>query len=123
MRLLRTTSIKDSVSSTSNRVLALLAAALLSLMTLASVHAGAPEPAAPPASPTELPGASHGLVLAQEYPAPPFYLLLPHDYPYPLIRTCYTSAGICAIPFTIQPGTPCYCEASSGVRVDGVCTK
>jgi len=63
------------------------------------------------------------LILAQEFPTPPFYQLLPHEYPYPLIRTCYTHAGICVIPFTIQPGTPCYCEASNGVRVSGVCTK
>lgn len=72
---------------------------------------------------TQLQQGSDRLMLAQEYPAPPFYELLPHDYPYPLIRTCYTYAGICLIPFTIRPGAPCYCEASNGVRVEGVCTK
>jgi hypothetical protein len=62
-------------------------------------------------------------ILAQEFPSPPLYQLLPHDYPYPLIRICYTYVGICLIPFTIQPGTPCECVASNGARVSGVCTK
>jgi hypothetical protein len=62
-------------------------------------------------------------LLTQQYPSPPLYQLLPHDYPYPLIRTCWTEWGICLIPFTIEPGAPCYCQAPNGARVSGVCTK
>ena len=58
----------------------------------------------------------------QEVPAPPFYYLLPADYPYSLIRVCSTQWGICAIPVTVQPGTPCQCLASNGAWVPGVCT-
>ena len=46
-------------------------------------------------------------VAAQQYPSPPFYQLLPPDYPYPLVRVCSTQWGICAIPAGIVPGTPC----------------
>ena len=82
-----------------------------------------PRPSDPRTAPMQVQQDPAHPILAQEFPAPPFYQLLPHHYPYPLIRTCYTYAGICVIPFTIQPGTPCYCEASNGVRVSGVCTK
>ena len=58
----------------------------------------------------------------QELPAPRFYQLLPPDYPYPLIRVCATQWGICAIPVTVRPGTPCQCVAANGTWVPGVCT-
>jgi hypothetical protein len=60
---------------------------------------------------------------AQQCPAPPFYALLPHTYPCSLIRTCSTEWGICAIPFTVQPGTPCSCQAPNGIWVKGVCVR
>jgi hypothetical protein len=60
---------------------------------------------------------------AQETPAPQFYQLLPPDYPYPLIRVCSTQWGVCAIPATIMPGTPCSCQTSSGAWVPGVCVR
>jgi hypothetical protein len=59
---------------------------------------------------------------AQEVPAPPYYALLPANYPYPLIRVCYTPAGICAVPHTIMPGRPCACQRPDGTWVQGVCT-
>jgi hypothetical protein len=52
--------------------------------------------------------------------APPFYALLPPDYPGPLIRVCHTQYGICLIPFTIQPGMPCQCVAADGTWVPGL---
>lgn len=58
---------------------------------------------------------------AQQAPAPPFYQLLPADYPYGLIRVCSTQWGICAIPGHIAPGTPCHCRAANGQWVPGVC--
>jgi len=51
---------------------------------------------------------------------PPLYALLPSDYPGPLIRVCHTESGICLIPFTIQPGTPCACVAANGTWVPGI---
>lgn len=51
---------------------------------------------------------------------PPFYALLPFDYPGPLIRVCHTEDGICLIPSTIEPGAPCECVAAAGTRVPGV---
>ena len=60
---------------------------------------------------------------AQPCPPPPFYALLPHTYPCSLIRTCSTEWGICAIPFTVQPGTPCSCQAPNGTWVKGVCVR
>ena len=60
---------------------------------------------------------------AQQCPAPAFYALLPHDYPCSLIRVCSTQSGICAIPFTVQPGTPCSCQAPNGTWVPGVCVR
>ena len=51
---------------------------------------------------------------------PPFYALLPSDYPGPLIRVCHTEYGICLIPFTIQPGAPCECVTAGGTWVPGV---
>ena len=51
---------------------------------------------------------------------PPFYTLLPFDYPGPLIRVCRTEYGICLIPFTIEPGAPCECVTAGGVWVPGV---
>ena len=62
-------------------------------------------------------------VAAQQYPSPPFYQLLPPDYPYPLIRVCSTQWGICAIPVGIQPGTPCSCLAAYGGWLPGVCVR
>jgi hypothetical protein len=59
---------------------------------------------------------------AQQFPAPPLYALLPPDYPYPLIRVCYTAQGICAVPFATQPGQPCACQRPDGYWVRGVCT-
>jgi hypothetical protein len=68
--------------------------------------------------------ASTGGATAQETPpAPPFYQLLPLDYPYPLIRVCSTQWGVCAIPVTVVPGTPCSCLTASGVWVPGVCVR
>ena len=62
-------------------------------------------------------------VTAQQYPSPPFYQLLPSDYPYPLIRVCSTQWGICAIPVSIQPGAPCSCLAAYGAWLPGVCVR
>ena len=56
-------------------------------------------------------------------PEPQLYELLPHDYPCPLIRVCSTDYGICLIPFTIMPGTPCYCQAADGTWVSGLCVR
>lgn len=58
--------------------------------------------------------------LAADVAAPPFYELLPFDYPGPLIRVCRTAYGICFIPFTIMPGTPCECATADGIWVHGV---
>jgi hypothetical protein len=58
----------------------------------------------------------------QELPAPGFYQLLPPEYPYPLVRVCATQWGICAIPVTVRPGTPCQCVAANGTWVPGLCT-
>ena len=60
-----------------------------------------------------------GLTAAQEA-TPPFYALLPPDYPGPLIRVCHTEYGICLIPFTTQPGAPCECVTAGGTWVPGV---
>jgi hypothetical protein len=60
--------------------------------------------------------------VAQTQP-PPFYMLLPFDWPGTLIRTCSTQYGVCAIPHTVQPGTPCYCQAANGTWLPGVCTR
>ena len=60
---------------------------------------------------------------AQEAPAPQFYQLLPPNYPYALIRVCFTQWGICAIPSTVMPGTPCSCQAADGTWVPGVCVR
>jgi hypothetical protein len=62
-------------------------------------------------------------VTAQETPAPQFYQLLPPDYPYALIRVCFTQWGICAIPATVMPGTPCSCRAADGTWLPGVCVR
>ena len=62
-------------------------------------------------------------VADQQYPSPPFYQLLPFDYPYPLIRVCSTQWGICAIPAGIVPGTPCSCLAAYGGWLPGVCVR
>jgi hypothetical protein len=64
-----------------------------------------------------------GPAAAQRFPEPPFYDLLPADYAYPLIRVCSTEEGICAIPFTVQPGTPCSCRRPDGAWVAGVCVR
>jgi hypothetical protein len=60
---------------------------------------------------------------AQRFPEPPFFDLLPADWPYPLIRVCSTPEGICAIPFTVQPGTPCSCRRPDDTWVNGVCVR
>jgi hypothetical protein len=57
---------------------------------------------------------------SSEVAPPPFYTLLPFDHRGPLIRVCHTEYGICAIPFTIQPGAPCECVTTSGTWVPGV---
>jgi hypothetical protein len=62
------------------------------------------------------------LSVAQTEP-PPFYMLLPFDWEGALIRTCTTQYGVCAIPFTVLPGTPCHCQAANGLWLPGVCTK
>ncbi len=102
-------------------------AALLGVLVFSAPVAAQDRPAAAPArvltGDRVVESSRAPVALAQEFPSPPLYQLLPHDYPYPLIRLCYTYAGICLIPFTIQPGTPCECVASNGVRVSGVCTK
>ena len=59
--------------------------------------------------------------VAQQLPEPPFYALLPRDYPYPLIRVCSTPQGICAVPVSIVPGQPCQCRRPDGIWVQGVC--
>ena len=66
---------------------------------------------------------SAGAAGAQETPAPQFYQLLPPDYPYALIRVCSTQWGICAIPSSVMPGTPCSCQAADGTWVAGVCVR
>ena len=53
---------------------------------------------------------------------PPFYALLPSNYPGPLIRVCSTPEGICAVPYTIPPGEPCSCVRPDSVWVSGVVT-
>ncbi len=70
-----------------------------------------------------------GLVLAaagtgagDEIPAPPFYELLPANYPYPLIRVCSTQEGICAVPYYLPPGEPCSCVRPDSVWVSGIVT-
>jgi hypothetical protein len=60
---------------------------------------------------------------AQETPAPLFYQLLPPNYPYALIRVCSTQWGICAIPSTVRPGSPCSCQAADGTWLPGVCVR
>ena len=59
----------------------------------------------------------------QQCPAPEFYMLLPHNYPCNLIRVCSTPWGICAIPYPVQPGTPCHCRAANGAWLPGVCVR
>ena len=59
---------------------------------------------------------------AQQFPEPVLYEMLPADYPYPILRICYTSERICSIPFYIAPGTPCECRRPDGQWVNGVCT-
>jgi len=59
-------------------------------------------------------------VASSQMSTPPFYVLLPSDYPGALIRVCHTSYGICAFPFTIQPGAPCECVTAGGTWVPGV---
>ena len=59
--------------------------------------------------------------VAQQLPEPPFYALLPRDYPYPLIRVCSTPQGICAVPVSVVPGQPCQCRRPDGIWVQGVC--
>ena len=49
--------------------------------------------------------------------------VLPHDYPCPLIRICHTDYGICLIPYTIAPGTPCQCQAANVTWVPGLCVR
>jgi hypothetical protein len=56
-------------------------------------------------------------------PEPQLYVLLPHDYPCPLIRSCSTQYGICLIPYTIAPGTPCHCQAWNGTWMPGLCVR
>jgi hypothetical protein len=63
-----------------------------------------------------------GSSAAQQFPSPPLYALLPHNYPYPLIRVCYTPQGICAVPHATPPGQPCACQRPDGYWVQGVCT-
>lgn len=59
----------------------------------------------------------------QQCPEPQLYKLLPFDYPCRIIRTCSTQWGICAIPFPVQPGTPCSCQAANGTWLPGVCVR
>jgi hypothetical protein len=49
--------------------------------------------------------------------------MMPHDYLCPLIRICSTDYGICLIPYTVAPGTPCQCMAANGAWVHGVCVR
>jgi len=42
------------------------------------------------------------------------------DYPGSLIRVGRTDYGICLIPYTIQPETPCECRAVGGTWLPGV---
>ena len=62
---------------------------------------------------------------AQQCPdtPPAFYQLLPPNYPCLLVRTCATDYGVCAIPFTVQPGTPCACRAANGAWIPGGCLR
>ena len=61
--------------------------------------------------------------VAQQFPEPPFYALLPQDYLYPLIRVCSTPQGICAVPVSVVPGQPCQCQRPDGIWVQGVCVR
>ena len=67
--------------------------------------------------------ASAVVAAGQETPVPRFYQLMPLDYPYPLIRVCSTQWGVCAIPVTVPPGTPCSCRAADGTWRSGVCVR
>ena len=67
--------------------------------------------------------ASAAVAAGQETPVPQFYQLLPPDYPYPLIRVCSTQWGVCVIPVTVLPGTPCSCQAADGTWLPGVCVR
>jgi hypothetical protein len=64
-----------------------------------------------------------GASLAVAQMPPPLYKLLPHGWPQPLLRTCLTQYGVCAIPHTILPGTPCHCQAANGTWIPGFCSK
>ena len=61
--------------------------------------------------------------MAQQIPEARLYALLPHDYPYPLIRVCSTDEGICLLPFTIPPGRPCECQRPDGYWIPGLCIR
>ena len=67
--------------------------------------------------------AQAGSSAAQQFPSPPLYAMLPHNYPYPLIRVCDTPQGICAVPFATRPGQSCLCQRPDGYWVQGVCTR
>jgi len=67
--------------------------------------------------------ASALVAAGQETPVPQFYQLLPPDYPYPLIRVCSTQWGVCVIPVTVLPGTPCSCQVADGTWLPGVCVR
>jgi hypothetical protein len=65
--------------------------------------------------------APRAVTTSQQIPSPPLFQLLPFSYPYPLIRVCRTDYGICLIPSSVRPGTPCSCLAANGAWLPGVC--
>jgi hypothetical protein len=61
---------------------------------------------------------------AQECPELPFNVLVPFNYPCPIMpRLCRTDYGLCRLGIGISPGTPCYCYAYNGVAYPGVCVR
>ena len=57
-------------------------------------------------------------------PELPFNVLVPFNYPCPIHpRVCHTDYGYCRLPWNVQPGTPCSCQAANGAWVSGLCRR
>ena len=57
-------------------------------------------------------------------PELPFNVLVPFTYPCPIHpRVCHTEYGYCRLPWNVQPGTPCSCQAANGAWVSGLCRR